>query len=353
MKLGFVLLFSVAITSTNASFGGCDNGITCANISANGLTFHCRFAGSGDAGHVMLLHGFPEFSSMYMPLMRKLSDSGLKSVACNQRGYSPEARPEGVENYAYHVLASDVFAIADELGLQQFHLVAHDHGAVLGWTIAASDLAKRLLSFTSLSIPHDDAFARGLFGPDADVDQQVASQYFSMFLMNNSASIDVDAMYYTMGKTAGDKYSDEFNSAADFQKALYWYNGAFADGVLSLPPLFSASDLLWKYGNPAMAALREIYTGCDANKQSPEGIPQTKPIGNVSTPVLFICGSSDSAIKCAKGFSLKTQDYCTGRYTYLKVDCGHDVLSKGITDGCSSDAEVTKVYDAIQSHILA
>ena len=41
-----------------------------------------------------------------------------------------------------------------------------------------------------------------------------------------------------MGKTAGDKDSEHFGSAAAFQKSLFWYNGAMElDGVMALPPL--------------------------------------------------------------------------------------------------------------------
>jgi pimeloyl-ACP methyl ester carboxylesterase len=51
---------------------GCENGITCREVPANGLIFNCRFAGNAtdDKPGVLLLHGFPEWSSMYMDLMR-------------------------------------------------------------------------------------------------------------------------------------------------------------------------------------------------------------------------------------------------------------------------------------------
>ena len=50
---------------------------------------------SSTRGDVMLLHGFPEWSDMYMPIMQQLKDIGYRSVACNQRGYSPLASPDG------------------------------------------------------------------------------------------------------------------------------------------------------------------------------------------------------------------------------------------------------------------
>ena len=38
-------------------------------------------------------------------------------------------------------------------------------------------------------------------------------------------------------------------------------------------------------------------------------------------------------------------------YQYLEVDCGHDVLHKGLAEGCSSDEEAKKVFDGIVAHL--
>jgi pimeloyl-ACP methyl ester carboxylesterase len=75
--------------------------ITCVEIKANELTFDCHL-GTPDLEDdnvnpillpVMLLHGFPEWSGMYLPLMIQLAQEGYRSLACNQRGYSPRASP--------------------------------------------------------------------------------------------------------------------------------------------------------------------------------------------------------------------------------------------------------------------
>jgi pimeloyl-ACP methyl ester carboxylesterase len=46
--------------------------ITLRDIEANGWRFHCREAG-GSGEPVMLLHGFPETSRMWEPLMATLA----------------------------------------------------------------------------------------------------------------------------------------------------------------------------------------------------------------------------------------------------------------------------------------
>ena len=45
----------------------------------------------------------------------------------------------------------------------KFHLVAHDQGARVSWHSIAKNITRsRLLSFTSLSIPHSDVFSDAL-----------------------------------------------------------------------------------------------------------------------------------------------------------------------------------------------
>src|SRR5574339_996924 len=117
--------------------------ITVADLHANGMTFRVRKA--GDTGEpVVLLHGFPETSHMWLQLIPKLVEAGYRCVAPDQRGYSPGARPADVEAYAYRALASDVFALADAAGFDRFHLVGHDWGALVGWAALGVDDAGRI-----------------------------------------------------------------------------------------------------------------------------------------------------------------------------------------------------------------
>jgi pimeloyl-ACP methyl ester carboxylesterase len=80
-------------------------------LEANGLRFSCRETGSGGEP-VLLLHGFPETSRMWDPLMASLADGGFHCLAPDQRGYNAGARPTAVEAYGYEELAGDVLAIA-------------------------------------------------------------------------------------------------------------------------------------------------------------------------------------------------------------------------------------------------
>jgi len=96
-------------------------------------------------------------------------------------------------------LRDDVFAIAAASNFSKFHLVGHDHGACLGWVSAGSAEGRaKVLSYSSLSIPHPTAFNAALAGPAGDLQQQIASQYFTMFVLNDSAAIHNDFWYNSM-----------------------------------------------------------------------------------------------------------------------------------------------------------
>ena len=95
--------------------------------------FPARSAGPSDGTLVLLLHGFPESSWEWHGQMDALASAGYRAVAPEQRGYSPDARPEGIEEYSIDRLVGDVIGMADTLGASTFHLVGHGWGAIVAW----------------------------------------------------------------------------------------------------------------------------------------------------------------------------------------------------------------------------
>ena len=74
------LSFACVLSVSRASYGDCDGVVKCGKIEANGLSFDCRLAGSESGTGVFLLHGFPEWSHMYNPLMERLASDGYRAV---------------------------------------------------------------------------------------------------------------------------------------------------------------------------------------------------------------------------------------------------------------------------------
>ena len=122
-------------------------------ISANGVTLHCAESGPEDGPLVVLLHGFPEFWFAWREYLGPLAERGFRVVAPDQRGYNLSSKPENPDAYWLEVAAADVFALADVVGRERFHVVGHDWGGSVAWTMAGLE-PKRLLSAAMLQAPH-------------------------------------------------------------------------------------------------------------------------------------------------------------------------------------------------------
>jgi pimeloyl-ACP methyl ester carboxylesterase len=107
---------------------------------------------------VIALHGFPEDRLGWESLAGALADAGHRTLAPDQRGYSPGARPAGRRAYVLDRLMSDVLALADTAGAERFDVIGHDWGAIVAWCLAARH-ASRVRSLTALSVPHPGAFS--------------------------------------------------------------------------------------------------------------------------------------------------------------------------------------------------
>ena len=122
--------------------------------------------GPADAEVVLLLHGFPQDHRSWDTISDALVARGYRTIRPDQRGYSPAARPQGVEAYRLAVLTGDAWAVLDRLGVERAHVVGHDWGGMVAWAMAAEH-PERLLSLTVLSTPHPAAFADSLRGTQA------------------------------------------------------------------------------------------------------------------------------------------------------------------------------------------
>ena len=124
------------------------------------LRFDVVDQGPLDGDVVVLLHGFPERASHWHGVARQLGQAGLRTVAPDQRGYSPDARPRGRASYRISLLVADIVSLIREVA-RPVHLVGHDWGALVAWRTAAAhpDLVRTL---TTISVPHPAAYVRSL-----------------------------------------------------------------------------------------------------------------------------------------------------------------------------------------------
>jgi pimeloyl-ACP methyl ester carboxylesterase len=101
-------------------------GLTQSKLAVGDLVFDARLSGPEDGAVVVLLHGWPEFSSWWRDSLEAFGAAGYRAVAFDQRDYSRGARPLDVADYCPDRLVDDVLGIADAVGAQSFHVVAHD-----------------------------------------------------------------------------------------------------------------------------------------------------------------------------------------------------------------------------------
>jgi pimeloyl-ACP methyl ester carboxylesterase len=127
----------------------------------DGLTFDVRDGGPPDGEPVVLLHGFPQDSAAWDALSPQLHKHGLRTLALDQRGYSPMARPRGRTQYTARETVADVLALLDAAGLESAHVVGHDWGGMVAWALGAWH-PDRVRTLTALSTPHPAAMAKAV-----------------------------------------------------------------------------------------------------------------------------------------------------------------------------------------------
>lgn len=150
-------------------------GTRLATFTNDGLTFDVIDEGLLDGPVIIVLHGFPERAESWRGVIPALAEGGLRVLVPDQRGYSPNARPVGVRNYALDKLAGDVIALADQAGAAKFHVLGHDWGATVAWQLAGHNAA-RLGTVSALSGPPLQAFAAAL-----PMGQALRSWYMLLF----------------------------------------------------------------------------------------------------------------------------------------------------------------------------
>ena len=194
------------------------------------FTFDALAAGPEDGELVFMLHGFPQSSYEFRSQIPAVAQMGFRVVAPDQRGYSPGARPEGVEAYTVSNLVADVVGMAEALGRERFHVVGHDWGAAVAWNVGLTN-PERVISLVALSVPHPFAFSEALRSSTGD--QAERSGYFQFFASDTAAATFLanDAarlreIYTGWGGLSDEDvqvYVDLLSEPGALQAALNWY----------------------------------------------------------------------------------------------------------------------------------
>lgn len=212
-----IALFST--TCLNAQYS--DNNTEIMIETQNG-NFSIIDQGSGDV--VLFLHGFPDSKELWSNQIRALSKQGYRVIAPDLRGYGKAPRPLEKEQYAMPILMSDVIGIMDTLNLKKAHLVGHDFGAGLAWSLAKY-YNHRFNSLTVLSVgaPGNPGWTT--------IEQRQKSWYFYFFLQEGLAEKEMADYNWKFSREAFKTHPhledviEKFQQPHSLTTALNWYRG--------------------------------------------------------------------------------------------------------------------------------
>jgi pimeloyl-ACP methyl ester carboxylesterase len=103
---------------------------------------------------VVLVHGFPDTSAVWLPVARLMARD-FHVVTYDVRGAGRSDPGTGKDDYALPLLVEDLAAVLDVVSPDEpVHLVAHDWGSIQSWeAVTSPHLAGRFASYTSISGP--------------------------------------------------------------------------------------------------------------------------------------------------------------------------------------------------------
>jgi haloalkane dehalogenase len=199
--------------------------------------------GPGTARPVVLLHGYPESSRMWVPLMDALARAGRRSLAPDLYGLGDSA-DEGPATFERNLEAFTDFH--RELGLGRVAVVVHDWGGFIGlaWACEHADEVEALVisntGFFSDGRWHGPAQAiRGEHGEAivAAIDRDGFASLLRSMAGDAFREEDIEAYWRPFEQRRGRQATLDFYRSMDFSK-LEPYQGKL--GELGVPTL-----LLW------------------------------------------------------------------------------------------------------------
>ena len=112
----------------------------------NGISWHYVDEGSPNGKVILFLHGLPEgwYSwSKVLPLV----DHSYRLIAIDMKGYGRSTAAD--DDYNWHTVAAQTLDLMTSLGINQFYLVSHDWGTIIG-SVMAVDHPERILGYVRM-----------------------------------------------------------------------------------------------------------------------------------------------------------------------------------------------------------
>ncbi len=261
-------------------------------IQVGRWAFDVDISGPESGDTVVLLHGFPQDRSCWRELTAALNAAGYHTIAPDQRGYSPGARPTKISDYLLRPLTDDVLGLLDALGIDRAHIVGHDWGGAVAWAVASS-APERVTTLTVLSTPHPGAMRRAMIRST----QGLKSWYMGLFQVPFLAEQLLApgrpmwrALTRGLPSDSVTRYTDNASAPGALTAMLNWYRALPRDMVKS-----------------------------------------SVPMHRIKVPTLYIWGRRDPAL--GEVGALATADYVSGPYEFIALpDAGHWLPERAVDE---------------------
>lgn len=266
-------------------------------FTRGGLTFDITDAGPADGEVIVLLHGWPQDRHAFDPVIPLLTAAGYRALAFDQRGYSPGAQPTSTSSYAMSELVADVLALLDAAGVTEAHLVGHDWGGAVAWSVAER-APERLASLTVLSTPHPRAMTQALQHPE----QLLKSWYMLAFQVPALPEAVLRPMLATVLQRSGLPAFESYRYAARFRTAST-----------------ASGSLAWYRAQGAAEARRAVKRVRGILPTGSGGGPEEH--APITVPTTLVWGRGDTAL--GRRGTMATAQWVSGPYRLVELDAGH------------------------------
>ncbi|HEY2428335.1 MAG TPA: alpha/beta hydrolase [Acidimicrobiales bacterium] len=210
---------------------------------------------TGQGRPVLLLHGFPDTGRLWRNQVPALAEAGYQVIVPDLRGYGRSDKPNDVDAYNMLMLAGDAAAVLDDAGVERAHVVGHDWGAALAWTLGAF-VPDRVDHLVALSVGHPMAFRETGF------EQREKSWYMLLFQFEGVAEEWLSANGWANFREWA-RHPDVDGVIADLEAdssltpGLNWYRAnvppqALVAPAIEFPPVAAPTMGVWSSGDFAL-----------------------------------------------------------------------------------------------------
>jgi len=230
-------------------------------IEVSGTRLHVDDQGEGEA--LLLLHGFPDSHRLWRHQIPALTKAGYRTITPDLRGFGESDKPQDVESYTVDKLLGDVTGILDHFELNQVHVICHDWGAFIGWSLAMF-MPDRVKSLAALAVGHPAAFAT------AGLDQKEKSWYMLLFQLDAAEEIIKadDWQWFrdwVRNHPESSQWIDQLGRDGALTSGLNWYranaNPASLASYADLPPVNCPTLGVWASNDAYLVETQVVASG--------------------------------------------------------------------------------------------